>query len=95
MEHTTQHALIRHNLGNVFSMLDDTQALAASLQADSPPEAVLAVSTRIHMLAESMRRHMHTLVAQCPASARCPAGGGRDQAAAGAAAGAADPPKSA
>lgn len=71
-ENSMHHALFRHNMGNVFRMLTSIQTLARTLNESAADDNTQDDSYRIHTLAGDVRKHIHTLIEQCPKASECP-----------------------
>jgi hypothetical protein len=64
---TIHHDLIKHNMGNVFIMLD---TLKKTTDTDKGLNAQQTIDS--YELILNITKHLHTIVSQCPAAAKCP-----------------------
>ena len=65
------HMSLKHNLTNIFKMLDEieqdaTHGSASSMGCDCNPEGIRELTANI-------RKHLNTVLKQCAVAGRCPA----------------------
>lgn len=68
---SSTHVVLKHNLHNIFSMLDDIEQDAkhgkdSAFGCDCNPEGICELVVNI-------RKHLNTMLRQCAVAGRCPA----------------------